>query len=100
MKSYITNALLIILFLFNIAVLRAQEGKIKLHSASITASLLFSSSITYLSGINLGVAIADSVDANLFAIYLNAGSEFNLFDISEGPTELRSTFGRAIALNN
>jgi hypothetical protein len=100
MKTYITNALLIILFLFNIAVPRAQEGKIKLHSASITAGLVGSSSATSSGGVNLGVDVAANLNKNLFAIYLNAGAEFNLFDASEGYTELNLTYGRAVALND
>ena len=94
------NIIVIILVFLNSNFSFTQENKLKLNSTSIGFGLIGSSSETSSGGLNLTLDLSTKLNKNLFSLYFNEGSEFNLFDAEESYNEISVTYGREIELNS
>jgi hypothetical protein len=100
MNKLTSNIVIIILIYLNSNFILAQESKLTLNSTSIGIGLIGSSSETSGGGLSISLDLSTKLNKSLFSIYLNSGSELNLFDAEENYTEISLTYGRQIELNN
>ena len=100
MNKLILNITVAVLICLSSNFIRAQEGKLKINSTSLGIGIIGSSSDSSSGGLSIGLDLSTKLNKNLFSLYLNAGSELNLFDAEENYTEINVTYGREIELNS
>lgn len=100
MNTQILNIIIAAFLCLSSNLSRAQESKLKLNSTSLGMGIIGSSSDSSGGGLSIGLDLSTKLNKNLFSLYLNAGSELNLFDAEENYTEVNVTYGREIALNS